>query len=302
MAVSVFNPAPGGGASNTVSFLIGTPKKVYLPLVIKSLPAPVLNTIANADGDGNYAVSWNAVVGVTLYTLEEDDSATFASPTTQYAGAGTSWNATGKAPGTYYYRAKASNTTGSSGWSATQSTTVNSSVGWITIVSTDFEGTWPGPWDVSDNDGATGGEYYWGKRNCRAYAGSYSGWGVGGGAQGSGLGCSANYPNDASSWMEYGPFSLSNTTAADLRFKLWTNSEIDIDGVCGLASIDGTNYWGNCISGNTGGWIDRVLDLSNVYTLGNLLGQPNVWDRDRVLQRLFRYFRRGRVCGRYCLA
>ena len=77
--------------------------------------------------------------------------------------------------------------------------------------------------------------------------------------------------------MTYGPFSLSNTTAADLRFKLWTNSETDYDKVCRFASIDGVNYWGNCTSGNTGGWIDRVLDLSNVYTLGNLLGQPNVW-------------------------
>ena len=82
-------------------------------------------------------------------------------------------------------------------------------VGWTTMVSTDFEGTWPSPWVVSDNDGATNGEYYWGKRNCRAYAGSYSGWGVGAGAQGSGLGCGSNYPDNAVSWMRYGPFSLS---------------------------------------------------------------------------------------------
>ena len=59
--------------------------------------------------------------------------------------------------------------------------------GWTTIVSTDFEGAWPGAWIVSDESSTDGEEYYWGQRNCRAYAGSYSGWGVGGGAQGSGL-------------------------------------------------------------------------------------------------------------------
>jgi subtilisin family serine protease len=150
-------------------------------------------------------------------------------------------------------------------------------VGWTTMVSTDFEGAWPSPWVVYDNDGSTNGEYYWGKRNCRAYAGSFSGWGVGAGAQGSGLGCGANYPDNANSWMRYGPFSLSGTTAADLRFKLWLNSETTYDQVCRFASIDGANYWGTCTSGNTSGWTDRVLDLSNVYTLGNLLGQPNVW-------------------------
>jgi len=217
-SVTVFNPAPGGGPSNGVSFLVGTPKRVYLPLVVRnSAPpaapvlnpianadgdgnytvswnaavrataytlqeddntdftsptvvadhvtttawsasgktrgmyfyrvkatsafgdsgwsnvesalvvppaAPVLNPIANADGDGNYTVSWNAAVGATAYTLEEDDNSDFISPTTRFDGAGTSWNATGKAAGTYHYRAKASNDPGSSGWSNRQSVVV----------------------------------------------------------------------------------------------------------------------------------------------------------------------------------
>ena len=41
----------------------------------------------------------------------------FSSPETRYSGAGTSWNATGKAIGTYNYRVQASNSWGSSGWS-----------------------------------------------------------------------------------------------------------------------------------------------------------------------------------------
>jgi TolB protein len=254
----------------------------YLPLVLKGgapVPAvPVLNPIDNADGDGNYTVSWNASAAATGYTLQEDDAAAFPSPETRYAGSGTSWNAAGKAADTYYYRVEASNASGPSGWSGTQSVTVGAPpIGWTILVSTDFEGAWPGPWRAVDNDGAANGEYYWGKRNCRAYAGSYSGWGAGAGAQGSTLGCTANYPDSAASWMVYGPFSLEDVTAAELTFKLWLNSELNYDRVCRLASTNGTSFEGYCVSGNTDGWVDQVLDLADVGTSGDLLGQPKVW-------------------------
>lgn len=149
--------------------------------------------------------------------------------------------------------------------------------GYSTIVSADFEGTFPSPWVTFDNNGGSFGEYYWGKRNCRPYTGSYSGWAVGGGANGSGLGCGSNYPDNAEAWMVYGPFSLASATAADLKYKLWLNSEPTYDGVCRLASIDGTNFYGLCTTGNSSGWIDRVLDFTSVPTLGNVTGQPNVW-------------------------
>jgi hypothetical protein len=151
---------------------------------------------------------------------------------------------------------------------------------WMTLVSTDFEGPWPGPWVVFDNNGAHGGEYYWGPRNCRAYSGSNSGWAIGAGAHGSATGCGANYPDYADSWMVYGPFSLADANAADLKFKLWLNSEPSnqfYDGVCRMAATYGSYFYGTCTWGYSDGWIDRVLDLSNVPTLGNLLGQPKVW-------------------------
>jgi len=148
---------------------------------------------------------------------------------------------------------------------------------WVTILSEDFEGDFPtGVWDVFDNDGLTNGEYYWAKRPCRAYLGSSSGWATGGGANGSGLGCGANYPDNADAWMVYGPFSLQGATAAELTFKLWLNSEYTFDSLCRLASIDGTSFFGSCTLGS-GAWIDRILDLSDVYTLGDLRGQPQVW-------------------------
>lgn len=148
---------------------------------------------------------------------------------------------------------------------------------WTTLLNETFESTFPGVWNVFDNDGSTNGEYKWAKRNCRAFAGSYSGWGVGGGANGGALACGSNYPNNAASWMVHGPFSLAGATAADLKFMLWLNSENGYDYIMHLASINGTNFHGYGTSGNTGGWIDRTLDLTTVPTLGNLMGQPNVW-------------------------
>lgn len=149
--------------------------------------------------------------------------------------------------------------------------------GWQTIIYTDFEGDFPGPWTVLDGDGSTNGEYYWGKRNCRAYSETYSGWAVGAGADGAALSCGVNYPDNAGSWMVYGPFSLENSSAAELRFKLWLDVETNYDYICELASTDGTNFYGQCTTGESGVWIDRLLDLSNVPGLGNLLGQSQVW-------------------------
>lgn len=152
--------------------------------------------------------------------------------------------------------------------------------GWDIVVSTDFEGAFPGPWDVFDIDGAANGEFYWGRRNCRAYAGSFSGWGVGAGASGASLSCGANYPNNAGSYMVIrSPFSLEGATAAQLNFKLWLNTEQTYDGVCILASTreDFSDLDGVCLTGNSRGWADVTVDLSNFPRLGNLLGKPQVW-------------------------
>ena len=157
------------------------------------------------------------------------------------------------------------------------SRTDSTSSGWTTIKSETFEGSFPIAWEIGDNNGTDYGEYVWQKRSCLPYAGSFSGWAVGGGANGSALACGSEYPNNADSWMIYGPFSLADASAADLSFKLWLNSEPDYDKLCRMASLNGTNFFGMCTTGNTSGWTDRVLDLANVYNLGNLMGQSQVW-------------------------
>ena len=112
-----------------MSFLVGTPKRVYLPLVVKNYvpppAAPVLNPIDNTDGDGSYTVGWNAVAGAASYTLEEDDNGGFASPTAVADHVtSTSWLASGKTIGTYFYRVKATSASGDSAWSNVQSALV----------------------------------------------------------------------------------------------------------------------------------------------------------------------------------
>ena len=60
-------------------------------------------------------VSGSSVSGATGYTLEEDTSGSFGSPTVVYSGSGTSKYITGRSDGTYYYRVKACKTCGWSG-------------------------------------------------------------------------------------------------------------------------------------------------------------------------------------------
>lgn len=254
-------------------------RQTYLPTVMRGWPpipdTPELVAITNPDGDGTFTVRWKAASRAVIYTLEEDDSASFSSPTTVYFGTAVSTTVTNRPLGIFYYRVKAANSWGESGWSAVQSVEVS-------VFSEDFEGAFPAAWHVFDNNGTTYGEYFWGKRICRPWAGEHSGWAVGGGVHGAGLGCGSLYPHNAQSWMIYGPFSLSDAHGADLRFKLWLYSQPDSEGIphdraCWMASVDGNYFSGFCTSGNTGGWSDYALDLTQVPNLGNLTGRSQVW-------------------------
>ena len=124
---------------------------VYLPLVGRNYPftpvAPTLYAISNPEGLGDYSVSWSASSGATMYTLQEADSADFANPTTAYAGAATSTDISGRFPGTYYYRVRASSATADSDWSNVESTQVTESKGCPAT------GTWSG---VTSQGGESG--------------------------------------------------------------------------------------------------------------------------------------------------
>lgn len=273
-----------GNDVHTTYHVYGTYEIDYVRGRYPPLPAQV-----SASRSGNNVVlSWNHRANIEEYEVHRSTTPyftpgvltrlqTLSGSTTTYTDVG----ALGNPDVTYYYYVVAaqqgvgskSNPVGEFEFNLITGSTPT----WTTITTQDFEGTFPGNWQVFDNNGSQDGEYKWAKRNCQVYAGAYSGWAVGGGANGAPLACGANYPNYASSWMMYGPFSLADATASDLKFKLWLNSETTYDKLFWGASLNGSSFNGYTSSGNSSGWIDRSLDLANVPTLGNLLGQTNVW-------------------------
>nr|QNO50754.1 hypothetical protein HAICDJOK_00014 [Methanosarcinales archaeon ANME-1 ERB6] len=129
LEVKIKIPIPPDCPENTytleISEMVGSDSDMLSPSSIditvqKSLTkpsTPILNDPGTTDTDGNYIASWSSVSGATSYTLEEDTSSSFSSPTLVHSGAGTSKYVTGKSNGTYYYRVKACNACGCSGWS-----------------------------------------------------------------------------------------------------------------------------------------------------------------------------------------
>jgi len=145
--------------------------------------------------------------------------------------------------------------------------------GWQEIMADGFEGMFPGVWELWVPSGAT--DAYWGKDNYRAHSGSYSAFCAKSGT--AGVTPPADYPDGMSAWMIYGPFSLADATDAELEFYFWLDSESDYDSLGLYASINGEDFYGRGWTGDYGGWKGRSFDLTNVYGLGNLCGESQVW-------------------------
>jgi len=126
-ATSQLSPTVQDSATDTTTVVY---HHIILPFVAKRWPpvpyAPTLNPIDNADGNGFYTVSWSTAELADSYALEEDDNASFSSPTTVYEGTGTSWSvpSPGRSSGTYYYRVRGRNQWGLGYYSNVQSVTV----------------------------------------------------------------------------------------------------------------------------------------------------------------------------------
>lgn len=143
-------------------------------------------------------------------------------------------------------------------------------VGWVTILHEDFESSFPSlGWEQQGRG--------WMRRNCLPHRGVYSGWAVGEDNNGAPTPCGANYPNNVSSALVYGPFSLADADDAVIELTYWTNTEAVNDWLFWGVSIDQVNFFGRRNWGDSGGWKNAVFDLTDVFTLGDLRGEPRVW-------------------------
>ena len=107
--VKASNPVGSSGYSNTVSVMI-TP------------PIPGTPTGPSVNTDGSYTISWSAVSGAASYQLQEKSSG--GDWSTIYDGSGTSKSRSGRSPGYWYYRVRATNPLGSSDYSSTKTVLV----------------------------------------------------------------------------------------------------------------------------------------------------------------------------------
>ena len=92
------------------------------------------------------------------------------------------------------------------------------------------------------------------------------------------------YANNMRSWLEHGPFDLTGASEAWVDFYFRNQSESGADFLYWGASIDGFNFYGPAgISGSLAAGPDRNgynlmrFDLSDVFMIGDLRGQSEVW-------------------------
>ncbi len=146
-------------------------------------------------------------------------------------------------------------------------------------MSENFEGSWPSAgWMVFDNNGSTGGQYYWARRACNVMSGNYAAWAVGGGADGGALACGNHYPNNADSWAVYGPFSTVGAESATLTLHAYGKAETSIDCTYDYlrigASVNGATFTGPKFCGTdlAQGYYTITITFDSA-----LLGQSQVW-------------------------
>jgi hypothetical protein len=142
--VTIANPLwIGGGiipanAATTFGFIINNPQSTT-PMINNvqatandtSSPLPTPNTptlnpiLINTATSNSYKVSWSSVTNATSYTLQRATTSDFANTAIVAQGSMQSQIFTHQPNGTYFYRVSASNATGTSPFSNTQSIVIN---------------------------------------------------------------------------------------------------------------------------------------------------------------------------------
>ena len=96
----------------------------WMGFVLPAAGSPSLEPIDNADLNSDYVIDWSDVTGATGYVLEEDESSDFSSASVRYSGPHSQVQVLQQDVGTWFYRVKAHNAGGDSGWSEVSSATV----------------------------------------------------------------------------------------------------------------------------------------------------------------------------------
>jgi hypothetical protein len=126
-ARSQLTPTVQDSATDTTTVVYHRLLLLVVPKRWPPLPyQATLDPIDNVDGDEFYTVNWPPAELADTYVLEEDDNASFSSPTIVYNGAGTSWSVPdpGKSSGTHYYRVRGHNEWGYGPYSNVEAVTV----------------------------------------------------------------------------------------------------------------------------------------------------------------------------------
>ncbi|MDI6917593.1 MAG: hypothetical protein QMC80_07330, partial [Thermoplasmatales archaeon] len=123
--------------------------------------------------------------------------------------------------------------------------------GTTTIFYENFEGAWPGSWNVGDSDSNSGYDY-WGDNSYRAYAGSWSGYCADVGD----TGANHKYDNNMISVM-WRTFDISGYSSATLKYHYWLDCEAYCDKLEVLYYASSQWQTAKSYSGNYGsnGWV-----------------------------------------------
>jgi hypothetical protein len=150
--------------------------------------------------------------------------------------------------------------------------------GTTTVFSDNFEGTFPGNWQLWRSSGSATTE--WGRVTCKSNGGTGSAWCAAGGL--SPQAACGQYVGNMNTWMIYGPFSLADATEASAEFDAWYDTEVynqsvpEGDQLEWFISTDGTNFSGYYTSGNSNGWAHKVFNFKDVTSI-TAVGSANVW-------------------------
>lgn len=150
-------------------------------------------------------------------------------------------------------------------------------VSWVEVFADDFEGEFPGAWEIRDLEQRDTHTFVWGQRDCPISIGTFSAWGVGGGSDGQMLPCNSHYPRHVRSAMVRGPFDLSDAKNVELSFDIWRNTSHPHDALLVGVSVDNSRFVSTRFWGPVGEWRSVRQNIRRVRVIGDIAGQPEVY-------------------------